>query len=1104
MVFACAVIAVLIAAAGSAVPAATVRAADIVAPDAGPSNLSPVVRGTVTTLPIVITAPGTYTLDRDYQNLAGTIAIDVRCSDVVIDGAGHLLDGVDGANSVGVQVRGSAALSGVTVKNLRVTDWWKGVSFSNARGRIEGVTAASNTGPGIILYSGGDGTVITGCTAEKNGLGGFSISYSPNVQLSSCTARENVNDGFYIFASNGARITGGTSSKNTMSGIALSGSSAGRISGALVSGCQVTGNDNAGIYMSRAQANTVVNNRFENSRNVLLEGAEIGANTWNTPKTAGTNIVGGAFLGGNWWSGFSETVADADGDGLADRTYAIGTGNSDALPLVTKDFLVRPGMVITVPGTYTLDRDIDGSGQPKVIEIRCSNVVINGNGHRISGGGQFEYCGIYVNNPAGAVTGLTIRDLVVSNCYNGIYLVNTDASRIEGCRVTDTPSNGMGLVLAQGSDGNTITGNRVLAGSSAGPGTKGVMIAASSQNTITNNEFDNPVNVLFSAPAGPNTWSGAMTAGQNIVGGPSLGGNYWAEPDGTGWSQQVADANNDGIGDSPCALATGNTDTLPLVRPRPRADFTATPVTGTAPLSVRFTDTSTGSPTSWAWSFGDGQASTQRSPEHTYAAPGTYTVSLRVGNAAGQSGTETRTGMITVQSPFSVVSVTPKTGMQGSTVAVTKLAGSGFQAGATVKLARTGSAESIPATNVVVASPTTITCRFGLPMTAATGTWNVVVTNPGGQSAALAGGFTVSRYVPAGTGLTYTGQKLVISAPGSYYLASDVSNCNLPTCIEIRASDVVFDGAGRLIDGLDTSQSSGIYVHGPVTPVSNVTIRNVRVQDWYSGIFFDEARNSRIEASTLSSNGFTGAVFKKNAVGNRIAGSTITGNNYGIIFSEGADGGTVSTNEIRQNTCGLFVYLSEGITVTGNTIAENTGNGLNLHTSGGGSIYNNQFSNDQNVVFYGEPFKANTWSVSPGTAWVPANIVGGPRVGGNYWAGPDGTGFSQTNPDANGDGFIDVPLQIAEQNTDNYPLAQYTGSSSQLTAIPGGSGVPTDTDGDGLCDDVNGNGRKDFSDVVLYFNQVGWIATNEPVSSFDFNRNGRIDFADTVWLFTHI
>ena len=52
-----------------------------------------------------------------------------------------------------------------------------------------------------------------------------------------------------------------------------------------------------------------------------------------------------------------------------------------------------------------------------------------------------------------------------------------------------------------------------------------------------------------------------------------------------------------------------------------------------------------------------------------------------------------------------------------------------------------------------------------------------------------------------------------------------------------------------------------------------------------------------------------------------------------------------------------------------------------------------------------------------------------------------------------------------------------------------------------VSEDVNGNGRKDFADVVLYFNQMTWIAANEPVSAFDYNGNGRIDFADVVWLF---
>ena len=70
-----------------------------------------------------------------------------------------------------------------------------------------------------------------------------------------------------------------------------------------------------------------------------------------------------------------------------------------------------------------------------------------------------------------------------------------------------------------------------------------------------------------------------------------------------------------------------------------------------------------------------------------------------------------------------------------------------------------------------------------------------------------------------------------------------------------------------------------------------------------------------------------------------------------------------------------------------------------------------------------------------------------------------------------------------------------------VVTVQGGTGVPRDLNGDGTCDDVNGNGRKDFADVVLYFNQMSWIAANEPVLWFDYNGNGRIDFADVTRLF---
>ena len=73
-----------------------------------------------------------------------------------------------------------------------------------------------------------------------------------------------------------------------------------------------------------------------------------------------------------------------------------------------------------------------------------------------------------------------------------------------------------------------------------------------------------------------------------------------------------------------------------------------------------------------------------------------------------------------------------------------------------------------------------------------------------------------------------------------------------------------------------------------------------------------------------------------------------------------------------------------------------------------------------------------------------------------------------------------------------------------LKQVQGGGGLPADHDRDTLYEDVNGNGRADFADVVLYFNQMTWIAANEPLAAFDYNGNGRIDFADVVWLFNSL
>jgi gliding motility-associated-like protein len=79
----------------------------------------------------------------------------------------------------------------------------------------------------------------------------------------------------------------------------------------------------------------------------------------------------------------------------------------------------------------------------------------------------------------------------------------------------------------------------------------------------------------------------------------------------------------------------------------PSANFTANVTSGCAPLTVTFTDQSSGNPTSWNWEFSNGTLSSAQNPVVSFATPGTYSVKLVVQNANGISEIE-RIDYITV------------------------------------------------------------------------------------------------------------------------------------------------------------------------------------------------------------------------------------------------------------------------------------------------------------------------------------------------------------------------------------------------------------------------------------------------------------------------
>lgn len=110
----------------------------------------------------------------------------------------------------------------------------------------------------------------------------------------------------------------------------------------------------------------------------------------------------------------------------------------------------------------------------------------------------------------------------------------------------------------------------------------------------------------------------------------------------------------------------------------PVAAFTAIPTSGTAPLTVQFSDQSTNAPVSWKWEYRKGAGSwmsfsSDKNPSYTFSAAGSYSIRLTVTNSGG-SDTETKTRYLTVAVPVKPVAAfsgIPKSGTAPLTVQFT-------------------------------------------------------------------------------------------------------------------------------------------------------------------------------------------------------------------------------------------------------------------------------------------------------------------------------------------------------------------------------------------------------------------------------------------------
>jgi parallel beta-helix repeat protein len=343
---------------------------------------------------------------------------------------------------------------------------------------------------------------------------------------------------------------------------------------------------------------------------------------------------------------------------------------------------------------------------------------------------------------------LIMNNTCENNADTGIHDTITGSSNIlsnNSCR-----GNSLDGIFVAGA-GDTVTNNTL-----SNNGRHGIWITGSGAAAYLNNLVGNG---MGNARGGTgSSWNSTSPIPYTYNGSTyeDYLGNYYSDYTGVDTSPE------DGIGDTPYDITgsttekdyrplmteSGNYLNEPQVPIAPVANFTSDVQTGTVPLTVNFTDTSTGEGiNSWAWDVNnDGvvEYPTQNAT-HTFAAAGLYTVNLTVSNAGG-SNTTIKTDYINVTAvpPPHLDSIAPKKHRHNGKTFTATVTGTGFQPKiplTNVTLKR--GTKSIKATNVNAASESSLTCSIKIPKNAKTGFYSVTMTNPDGQQATVARMFKV-------------------------------------------------------------------------------------------------------------------------------------------------------------------------------------------------------------------------------------------------------------------------------------------------------------------------------------------------------------------------